>query len=89
MSNHAPIAYTYEADHHCEDCAYERFGVDERGDITGEDDEGNEVGAVASWDEWWNCDSECETLSCGTCHAEIAWAHLESCEMFPINEPCE
>ena len=41
-----PIAYTYEADHHCEACAYKRFGRNDQGDITGVDNEGNEIGAM-------------------------------------------
>lgn len=63
-----PIAYTYEAGTHCEGCALERFGRDENGDITGTDNEGNEVGVIAPWDEWINPDEEGkQTLSCGTC----------------------
>lgn len=66
-----PIAYTYEADHHCESCALERFGRDEYGDITGTDSEGNEVGVVAPWDEWQQQLEEAETLACGTCGGVI------------------
>jgi hypothetical protein len=76
-----PIAYTYEADYHCEDCAYERFGKDEHGDITGIDNEGNEIGAVFSWDGWYaNTAYEWAqgehtrdaVLICGTCFYDIA-----------------
>ena len=42
------IAYTYEADYHCGAHARERFGPR----AEGIDAEGNEVGAVFSWDEW-------------------------------------
>jgi len=74
MSHLDPIAYTYEADHHCPGCAEERFGRSERGFI-GEgstDNEGNEVGIVMPWDEWYEpSDDEPQTLTCGTCHREI------------------
>lgn len=68
---HDPIAYTYEADHHCETCAEARFGRDEHGEITGTDNEGNEVGAMAPWDEWYANEvymgEILATLVCGTC----------------------
>lgn len=50
-SSHDPIAYTYETDFHCPNCAEDRFGRDEHGDISGEDREGNEVYPVFPWDE--------------------------------------
>lgn len=59
-----PIAYTYEADHHCESCTVARFGSTE-----GEDREGNQVGAVFSWDEWYNIGYGSQTLGCGDCFA--------------------
>lgn len=66
-----PIAYVYEADYHCPRCALERFGRDEHGDITGVDGEGNEVGALAPWDEWHANDiyegRKEAILACGTC----------------------
>ena len=71
MPSHDPIAYIYEADHHCEACALARFGRDEHGDITGIDGEGNEVGVVAPWDEWIQGEGGPETLGCGTCGAVI------------------
>lgn len=72
---HRPIAYTYEADHHCEECTLERFG-----DTYGVDREGNEVHAVFSWDEWWNTEyPNCEYLSCGDCHGVLAEAHKDEC----------
>lgn len=49
---HDPIAYTYEADTHCPDCAATRFGCDENDFITGTDGEGNPVGVISPWDEW-------------------------------------
>lgn len=66
MGKYDPIAYTYEADYHCEDCAEKAHGRDEHGDIVGE-----EVGAVAPWDEWYNIGEGNQTMICGTCHKEI------------------
>ena len=72
--SHGVIAYTYEADHHCEACASARFGLDEHGEIEGVDDEGNEVGALFGWDEWHVCSEHLDsfpdypaTLVCGDC----------------------
>ena len=62
MSETHSIGYTYEADHHCGACTVIRFGSTE-----GVDDEGNDVGAVLSWDEWYNVGAECQTLACGDC----------------------
>lgn len=56
-----PIAYTYEADQHCEACAYKRFGRNDRGDITGTDTEGNEVGA------WFEDERFDYPAHCGDC----------------------
>ncbi len=66
---HDPIAYIYEADHHCPRCAFKRFGADADGWIAGDaiDREGNTVGVLAPWDEWQCFDGENETLGCGTC----------------------
>lgn len=80
-----PIAYTYEADHHCEGCALERFGRHEHGDITGVDDEGNEVGIVAPWDEWQVFDGEPESLTCGTCGAVLD-EYVPDGYVFPFDE---
>ena len=79
MATHDPIAYTYEADHHCPSCAVERFGADDHGfpPESATDSEGNGLGAVAPWDEWWNADGQCETLTCSTCHAELDTAHAD------------
>jgi hypothetical protein len=70
---HDPIAYTYEADHHCPDCAFKRFGRDEAGFVPedAEDGEGNLVGALAPWDEWYDPDGGEQVLACGTCGTEI------------------
>jgi hypothetical protein len=71
---HAPIAYTYEADYHCPACAVARFGqvilTTSYGSI---DNEGNEVGTVAPWDEWWEpSEPGPQVLACGTCGVAIA-----------------
>lgn len=66
-----PIAYTYEADHHCPTCAARAFGVDpETGFIpeTARDYESNPIGAVFPWDEWHEpSEHAAQTLNCGTC----------------------
>ncbi len=64
-----PIAYTYEADTHCPDCAEARFGRDDSGDIgvDSTDNEGNGVGVIAPWDE---VDPEVG-ITCGTCGREV------------------
>jgi len=81
-----PLAYTYEADVHCPDCAEERFGrggtVDGGPGFIAEgshDSEGNEVGAIFVWDSWHQDSSQCETLSCSDCHMELDRVHCESC----------
>lgn len=62
-----PIAYTYDADVHCPDCSFSRFGRDLNGFVpeTERDSDGNPIGVIAPWD------SEIEHLSCGTCHVQI------------------
>ena len=62
-----PIAYTYEADTHCPQCAEKRFGL-HNNLISGTDSEGNEVGVIAPWDEW-HCEDSLvmQTLACATC----------------------
>lgn len=82
MGHFDPIAYTYEADYHCPDCAIERFGSDELGfvPINAEDDEGNPVGVVAPWDEWCDPDNhECEVMVCGDCGTWIEETHTFTC----------
>jgi hypothetical protein len=65
--SHQPIAYTYEADTHCEACTRERFPSTE-----GIDREGNAVGAIFSWDEWCEpTEPGTQYLVCGTCHGII------------------
>ena len=83
---HEPIAYTFEADYHCDDCTERRFGRCRCGfiacpgggrhcsepplDIT--DREGNTVGVVAPWDEWHEPSEEGpQSLVCGTCGCVI------------------
>jgi hypothetical protein len=63
-----PIAYTYEADTHCPKCARERFGDD----CEGTDNEGNPVGAIWSWSEWYEYGEGNQILGCGTCRDVIA-----------------
>jgi hypothetical protein len=73
MSSTDPIAYVYEADHHCESCTEARFGRSESGFVAegATDSEGNEVGALFSWDEWYANDvyegNPRAVLACGTC----------------------
>lgn len=68
------IAWTYEADIHCPDCARKRFGdaIDNGSDADHDgppptDNEGNEVHPMFASDE---TDPQGET--CGTCGAEIS-----------------
>ena len=61
--SHEPIGYTYEADVHCPACTRERFPTTE-----GVDSEGNEVGAIAPWDEG---DPSGAGTYCGDCGGEI------------------
>ena len=90
MGHLDPIAYTYEADYHCEPCALERFGRDEHGFITGVDSEGNEVGIVAPWDEWISGADGCEILACGDCLEVIDRAHDERlCSAVFGSDECE
>lgn len=73
MSHLDPIAYTYNADVHCEVCAEARFGRNDRGFIAEDavDYEGNPVGAIFEWDvpEWI---ADGHPLSCGDCLDIIA-----------------
>lgn len=41
------------------------------------DSEGNPIGAVFSWDEWWQADGTCETLTCGDCGDILDTAHAD------------
>jgi len=100
-----PIAYTYDADHHCEACAEKRFGRCRCGDIgyayrggdsSGRhehveltDSEGNAVGAVSPFDEWWEPSEGCQTLACGTCHGLIETQHREGCEHNYGEDACD
>lgn len=71
---HEPVAFTYEADTHCPSCTEQRFGRGPRGFIAGDatDSEGNPVGVIAPWDEWFDAGCGAQTLACGTCGAVIA-----------------
>ena len=65
MSDTDPVAYTYEADHHCPACAVARFGPG----VEGIDSEGNAVGAVLSWQvsDMIHDAEEWHGVACGTC----------------------
>ena len=58
-----PLAYAYEASEHCDACAERRFGRNEHDEISGTDNEGNEVGAIF---EPFDRD-----MTCGTCLCSI------------------
>lgn len=65
-----PMAFAYDADVHCPDCAVEHFGGDVLESSEGlEDSEGNEPHAVFENEEWWQgpAYAELETLTCGAC----------------------
>ena len=76
MSHLDPIAYTYDADVHCSDCAMERFGqciAHQSISCCVTDSEGNEPGAIAPWDEWWEpSESGRQSLVCTDCGEVIA-----------------
>jgi hypothetical protein len=57
-------AYTYEADHHCTNCATNRFGAPVPDDAT--DGEGNPVGVIFDTDEALQPGDVC-----GTCGEEL------------------
>ena len=75
--NGDPIAYTYEADYHCPEDAIARLGQDTSHyggywpTADAVDNEGNPIGAVAPWDEWWNVGEGPQTLACGDCGKEL------------------
>ena len=70
---HDPIAYVYEADVHCLNCGEDSFGIGEFGFAEGTDREGNEVGVIPPWGEWWEpTETGVQTLTCGTCQKLIA-----------------
>ncbi len=65
MKAYDVVGYSYEADLHCEDCTYDRFG----GDIYNEesppeDSEGNEISPIFAQDVE---DGDC----CGDCGEEL------------------
>lgn len=70
------VAYTYDADWHCVDCAHRRFATDDAPRTIPEDatdSEGNFPMPVFWDDEWWDrYAEECQTLYCGTCGFECA-----------------
>jgi len=71
------IAYTYEADYHCENCTKKYFGDDSLGFAFTVDSEGNPVRPLFSTDEWQEFDegflaeNPTQYLTCGDCHEVI------------------
>jgi hypothetical protein len=65
------IAWIYDADHHCEQCAEERFGKDFADLDSCVDGEGNEITAVMEWETTLSEDHDWSTgpsvTGCGTC----------------------
>lgn len=87
---HDPIAYTYEASHHCPACTFERFGKDEHGfpPEDAKDAEGNGIGAIASWDEWQNVGTKgVQVLACDDCGAVLDTYHDPDCRSCEHNCP--
>ena len=78
------IAYTYNADYHCAECAIERFGEHPasptihrwcRDDV--KDADGNAPQPVFADSEWWDAHQDAtfpQSLACGTCGHTIAIA---------------
>jgi hypothetical protein len=90
MDAYYHLSYTYEADHHCWQCAVMRFGRTDPAMGTGPDatvwlpanttdSEGNPLGImVRGWEEW--CDHEGvgpHVLACGTCAETIATCYCD------------
>lgn len=59
-----PIGYTYEADVHCLECAYARFG-NTLDDPQTKDSEGNPIHAIFEWDE------DAPNEVCGDCFTHL------------------
>ena len=76
-----PIAYAYEADYHCENCTRKRFGPA----CEGTDNEGNSVGALFSWEEWFDVGYGNQTLACGDCGAILDEYEEQEQEGSPTN----
>lgn len=81
MTNHAPIAYAYDAAIHCPDCALARFGRCQHGSMADNcvyceitDSEGNSVHPVFSWDE-----RQPEGEGCDDCHEWIYVPFYSQC----------
>lgn len=80
---HDPIAYTYEGATHCPGCAFVAFGQDEHGYVPEDarDGEGNPIGAIAPWDEWYDLDSNeggTQVLFCDSCGGVIDTCESQS-----------
>lgn len=91
------IGYTYEADHHCIECAQKRFpALKEHEELRFPfvvDSEGNEVRAVYDTDEWYDLSDdapEVQSLGCGDCFTQIAehdTEHVTSSDIELIKGP--
>jgi len=75
------LAFTYSADHYCDDCLTKKVNPSGRTDSCPawwecRDSEGNMVGAVYDYDEWWepSITDEIQYLACGDCE-EILDTH--------------
>ena len=75
------LAYLYDGGIHCVECAERRFGREE--ELTASrDTDGQPVGELEVWDEWWDATLPlCQFLDCSTCGARIDESHAEeACE---------
>jgi hypothetical protein len=72
-------------------CSWVACSADKHDDYKSpRDSEGNEIGAVAPWEEWWDPGfDECEALICACCGGCIAHAHKDNCEYQAGDEPCD
>lgn len=68
------LCYTYDADYYCAVCAKAQFGTDDHGFVPedAKDSEGNKIGAVFTWDEWYNFDEGEQQINCADCTGFIA-----------------
>jgi hypothetical protein len=94
MSASTVLAYSYEAAYHCPQCAGNRFGTSwETGFVleSARDSEGNEIGAVAPWDEWFEpLVVTVQVLACDTCGKELdSYEPLDEIEVRAAEEGAE
>lgn len=77
------IAIVGDAEYLCLECASARYSgaTREHGYLVGSDSEGNELGALYSWDEWQDADSpDCQALTCSQCDGVLDISHSGDCE---------